>query len=290
MATAAVNSGNNDRQWSTRRWLLISSAIVFLFLFIQAATYTGVVEWLAEWQFARFGRYFPTLTLALLLLSFIGLWILIDRLRRRARNQRILVDPLVRDMRRLSSAANFLYIVAGLSALMGLGVLASYFQQPTMDGPPTIVDLSRGAATLEPGATRLTGVTAIGPVSRHTEDLLFWRATQYFVPVGQTRLENGETVFNLFVEVDGPQTRRVSRQMSGLLRFNALPAEIAQMYTNTRLPTARRSAVLFRSAESADRSTRVLLGEFLVFTLIAALFGLAMRRRERRLGKTQSTA
>ncbi len=287
MATAAVNSGINDRQWSTRRWLLISSAIVFLFLFIQAATYTGVVEWLAEWQFARFGRYFPTLTLAVLLLLFIGLWIVIDRLRRRTRNQKQLVDPLVRDMRRLSSAANFLFVAAGLSALMGLGVLASYFQQPSMDGPPTIVDLSRGAATLEPGATRLTGMTAIGPVSRHTEDLLFWRATQYFAPVGQTRLENGETVFNMFVEVDGPQARTLSRQMSGLLRFNALPPEVAQMYTNSQFPTARRSAVLFRSAGSADRSTLVLLGEFLVFALIATSFGLAMRRREQRLAKAQ---
>jgi hypothetical protein len=288
MATAAVNSGIDNRRWPTRRWLLIASAVVFLFLFIQAATYTGIVEWLAEWQFARFGRYFPTLTLAVLLLAFIGLWIVIDRLRRRTRNQKQLVDPLVRDMRRLSSAASFLFITAGLSTLMGLGVLASYFQQPSMDGPPTIVDLSRGAATLEPGPARLTGVTAIGPVSRHSEDLLFWRSTQYFVPVGQTRLENGETVFNVFVEVDGPRARAMSRQMTGLFRFNALPAEVAQMYTNAQLPTARRSAVLFRSAGSADRSTLVLLVEFLVFALIATLFGLAMRRREQRLGKIQS--
>jgi hypothetical protein len=283
MTSIAQTPTAANRHRFSSRWMLVGCSVVFLFLLIQAATYSGIIEWLAEWQFARFGRYFPALTIGLILLLFVGLWLIASRLRRRARKQKILVDPVIRDSRRLASAANFMFVSVGLGGLLALGTFISSIQQPSMDGTPAVADLSGGEVALKAGPMRLTGLSAVGPISRHAEDVMLFRATRYFAPVGSTRLEDGTPAFNLFVEVEGPQEARLRPRMNGLMRFNALPLEVVEMYNGAGYPTARRSAVLFRTETSADRPALLLAAEFLVYALIAAAFGLLLRRRERRI-------
>ncbi len=268
------------------RWLLLIVAAAVAILFIQAVSYSGLMRSLAEWQFVRFGRYFPVFTIILFAGLVALIWSLLVLVRRRARKETPPVT-LSRLAFRWRSAGMFLGIASGVLAIVAIGVFIHYLRAPRDSASIRIANLSQAqGASFTPGPTRLEGIRALGPVGLYTEDVLFSSRTYYFVPVG--RDANG--AFNLFVEIDDPQAQRFPESTTGLLRSDALPSEFAQMYRINRMAVAPESAVLFRDAQSADRPILVLLGEVALFAVSAALFAFLCRRRARKIERESDKA
>lgn len=284
---AGAASSENKQGWHfAGRWLLLLVAVVVAILLVQSISYSGLMRSLAEWQFVRFGRYFPVFTLLVLAGIAALVWRVLVFVRRRARRERA-PKTLARLASRWHGAAMFLAIAAAALAILALGVAIHFVRAPGEDGKLRVADLSRlQGASFAPGSTRLEGIRALGPIGLYTEDLLFSTRTYYFVPAG--RAANG--VFNLFIEIDGPDANQIPASTTGLLRTDALPSEVAEMYRLNRMPVAAKSSVLFKSERSANRPILILLGEVAAFALLAALFAFLSRRRARKLEREKAVA
>jgi hypothetical protein len=281
------------------RWVTLVCLLLFAILLSQAFGFTAFVGQLGGWQFARFGRYFPALTIIIPLIIIAILWMLGARLLARARHRRN-PDASPLDQRvTLGDGARLFLLIGWLSGLGALAVFGHFLQLPDGDGAIRTVNVTATRpVTFSEGPVRLVAAPPLGPVARYVEDLMVTRRTTYFVPVGivphvGVGRPRHRAPFNLFVEVERiagdestdprlPATFAPGGEHDGILRADALPPEIAQMYRDVGYPVAAQSAVLFRSADSAQRGVIVLMAEFIAFGLIALLFGLWMRRVDRR--------
>ena len=274
-------------QWRAR-WLPLVTIAAFAWLFVQAFNYSGLVAWAAEWQFAHFARYFPVLTILLFLGLMGAVWMLVSGLWRRLRGRPGGLSGLALQLHRSARLRNFLYFLTAVSAFMALGTFIQYMQQPGMRGPATVTAMRPGAVVpLKAGPVELRDFHVIGPVARYSQDFLFLRRTRYLAPVGQISRPGRAPALNLFVEMLGPDVRTdMPQPVSGLLRINSLMPEVRALYNQSRIPTARRSAILFLSESSANRPYMVLMAEFIIFGLLMFLFARLLARRERRFIKT----
>jgi hypothetical protein len=278
-----------------RFWLsAVAILVVFAFMFYQSVNYVGLMYRFAEWQFARFDRYFPVLSIIGLLLILYLIWETLRYILRRG--WRKLPDDTV-NLRRIAarySGARFLYFVAGIAVLLMAGTAVQWFQQPRSDGAPARIALASGAsAALPAGPVEVAGVRAIGPIARYSEDFLFLRRTRYLAPIGR----GGATTaaFNLFAEVRGMDPERdVPETITGILRTDAMMPEIRMLYIEANFPVAPESAIIFANPTSANRPFVVLLAELAVFALLAGLFGRHLRRtaakQEQALRNAQTAA
>ena len=281
------------------RWVTLICLALFAILLSQALGFTDFIGRLGEWQFARFGRYFPALTIIVPLIIVALLWMIGARLLRRARHRRNPEARAYDERVTLGDGARLFLLIGWLSGLGALAVFGHYLQLPDGSGPVRTVAVgSTHPVTFAEGPVRLVDAPPLGPVARYVEDVMVARRTTYFVPVGTIpRVGVGRprhrAPFNLFVEVERingdestdprlPATFAQGGEHDGILRADALPSEIAQMYRDVGYPVADESAVLFRSVANAQRGVVVLMAEFIAFGLIALLFGLWMRRVDRR--------
>ena len=261
---------------------------VLIFALIGAFRYSGVMEKLAEWQFAHFGRYHPALTvLALVLLAALAwriIWWLVSR-------DRSVDDPqwqMRRDVAMLDAARVAMYAIAMLSAVFTLGAFVQWLQLPSDDGKAAQVSVST-ASRMREGPLQLTDVRAIGPVARYREGVLWWGRPRYLFPVGQ-RIINGQPHYDLFVALR-PDARRpldvptLSSTRTGVVRRNALPDEIAVMYAANRHPVTADAAVVYENASEASRSTLFFMAEAFAVGVVSVLFAFFIARRAKRLAR-----
>jgi len=247
-------------------------------MFYQSVNYIGLMYRFAEWQFDQFDRYFPVLSIIGVLLLLYLVWELVRYIVRRG--WRKVPDDTLHD-RRIGvrrSAGVFLSVAALLAALLFTGTFLQWMQQPPTRGPAARVALASGqSATLMPGPVEVSGMRAIGPIARYTEDFLFLRRTRYLAPIGRSP-EPGAP-FNLFAEVRGmdPATD-VPETVNGVLRLDALMPEIRTLYRGAEFPVAQRSAVVFATPGSANRPFVVLLIELATLSGLAWLFSRHLRK------------
>lgn len=290
MEQVAARSGDR-RGGRNLRWLMALLLFAGVVLTVQAVSYDGVMRWLGEWQFALFGRFFPPLTIALILAALALLWSALRRLRRRMRQGRNEPPPpltveerRVREIAKMTRAYRAIAFITIVAAGGFVGTGIHYLQLPGPTPSVALVDLRSGApAALREGSVRITGIRPLGPIARFRNDVLWRRQTIFFLPVGRTRLEDGSEAANLFVQVRGHDRRNLPGEVRGLLRTDALPPEIATMYRAAGTPVARESAVVYANERFANHATLATLIQLAVVTLIGALFALLMRRRRRRM-------
>lgn len=271
-------------------WLWTAAIVaVFAFLFYQSVNYIGLMYRFAEWQFEIFDRYFPVLSIIAVLVLFYLLWEAARYVLRRGWRT---PPPETLHLRRIAtrrSAALFLQCAAVIGLILTIGTFIQWMQQPSTRGPATAISLAGGStARLVPGPVSVSGLRAIGPIARYSEDFLLLRRTRFLAPVG--RATGPGTPYNLFVEVRGMDPARdVPASIDGVLRFDALMPEIRALYRDADFPVAERSAVIFANAASAGRPFVVLMFELLALSLLAALFARHFRRsarnQERELAK-----
>lgn len=289
------------------RWYVLILAALAIFLAVGTWSYEGLIYWLAEWQFDKFGRYFPSFTIVLLLALAAILLIIARMIWRRVQRKREgqLADDeqtsadqtgadqtgadQARDARALGQmgfARRFFSVFTALAFTAGLGTFIHYLQLPRPTKAVTTINLASSAPSqLNEGSVVIRGIQAIGPIARTSEDITFDRSSVYLVPVGQTRLENGSAAANLFVQVLGSARRDVPTEVSGVLRRNALPSEVAVMYRAAGFPVMSDSSVVFLDAQASRKPSLNVLITCFALALIGALFALVARRRERNFAK-----
>lgn len=252
--------------------------LLFTVLFYQSVNYVGLMHRLAEWQFEYFDRYWPVLTVLVILMLLYLLWEAARLLLSRARGAPPEESQPIRQILARRSASRFLDVIVVVGVALMAGTALQWLQQPSSTGTPQLVALASGRpAPVKAGPVTLTGVAPIGPIARYSEDFLLVRRTRFLAPVG--RAPGPGAPFNLFVEVRGMDPARdVPPQISGVLRTNALMPEIRTLYADVELPVARNSAVVFATRHSADRPYIVLLLNLLVISLICWFFARHLRQ------------
>jgi len=274
------------------RWYVLTLAALATFLAVETWSYDGLIYWLAEWQFDRFGRYFPSFTIVLLLALAAILLIIARMIRLRLqgkREEQPVDDDRTREgkaLGQLGFARRFFSVFTALALTAGLSTLIHYLQLPGPTKAVATINLASSAPSqLKEGSVVIRGIQAIGPIARTSEDITFDRSSVYLVPVGQTRLENGSAAANLFVQVLGNDRRDVPLEVRGVLRRNALPSEVAVMYRAAGFPVMSDSSIVFLDADASRKPSLNVLITFAVLALVGGLFALAARRRERRFAE-----
>lgn len=265
------------RPW--RFWLWVAAmTMLFAVLFYQSVNYVGIMNVFAELQFEYIDRYFPVLSIIGILIFLYLLWEAVRLLLRRARRSPPTETLVLQRILARRSGALFLRISAAVGAVLMAGTAIQWFQQPSSSGPATLVALGTGrSAELVAGPVAVSGMRAIGPIARYSEDFLFMRRTRFLAPIG--RSSGLGAPYNLFVEVRGMDPARdVPPKIDGVLRFNALMPEIRVLYRDANFPVARNSAVIFATPASANRPFIVLLIELIVITALMLLFARHLRR------------
>jgi hypothetical protein len=299
--------------WRTRGLIIVTIClIVFAILAGQLVTYTDLVGWLGEWQFAHFGRYFPALTVLLPIVFGLIVWTAAAKILRMIATRRSGTRAAVGKRRiLLVDATRIMFILAAVAGLLTLAVFTHYLQLPDNRGKLQLVSLKTASAgDLREGPVKLVDAPGIGPVSRYADGLILTQRTSFFVPVGATSTprETGSgsggaaaRPFNLFVEIEPPSgdisdnalarlASVKSTEHRGLLRAGALPSEIVAMYRGAGYPVETRSSVLFLSPASANFRVLLYMCETLAFGLIALLFGLILNRAKRRAESAEVAA
>jgi hypothetical protein len=254
-------------------WLWVAAIVaVFAFLFYQSVNYIGLMYAFAEWQFEYIDRYFPVLSIIAILVLLYLLWELVRYLLRRARRNPPVELLHQRRIAARRSAGRFLRCVAAVGFILTIGTFIQWMQQPPTRGPSTPIALASGrSATLIPGPVMVSGMRAIGPIARYSEDFLFMRRTRFLAPIG--RGTGPGSPYNLFAEVRGMDPARdVPETIEGVLRNDALMPEIRILYRDANFPVAQKSAVIFATPASANRPFIVLMIELVSLSMLALLF------------------
>ena len=276
------------------RGLLASAAlaVVVMLLFLWWATwYESIVEWLGEWQFATFGRYFPSLTVALavgLLGVPVALIVAWFRRRRRQQDER---EGLVSQRDRVLVALNgalrgriFFLVVAGFAAAWAISALFTLLTVPNAEGTVVTITGSETAPIAE-GPARFAPGRGLGRVGRFEEYVGIAGRTTYVAPVRPIGARKGPVQF--FTEVErlaGPVPRFVAIRQGVLVR-RGLPGELVNLYRGDSVETIDRPFLLVRDA-SWPRWRPIVLGvQLALVALIAVVASLLLRRQARRLDR-----
>lgn len=255
---------------------------LLLFFFWQSFSYFGFVSWLAEWQFTRFGRYFPALTLTLLVLLCALPALLIHGYEQRRRGRSATAAHDVQHIA-IATAIQWTRALFALALVGACATIASLVLMARLPDASGEVQHLSAASQAQPreGLTMLEGPLVAGLVARFDENLVAARRTIYFAPVTPA----AGAPLRYFVEVRAPETRPTDLTVrhSGVLRHAALPSEIVSLYRNAGYTVSAEPLVLFSSEQAVRWRYLVVAIEFFLFAAICLGFALVQRRVWQRL-------
>jgi hypothetical protein len=271
-----------------RHIFLASSLLIMLFavLFYSGFSYSGLIALMAEWQYSRFGEWYPMLSvlsfcaLAVLLWRGIG-WL--NRRRRIATKRWTLDDQKQYSVRLPRAAFLMLYSLSAFCFAMVMGAFVYWLTLPQMNAATARLNKMNVAQAKE-GAVTIGDLQPIGPIVRFRESILDIGPSQFFAPVAARRTADGrDSEFALFAELaqteSGP---RIAKGVPGILRHNALPGDLIALYRANGYAVSATPKVIFLSAASSSRTTLVLMVEALLAGTLFFVFGWWMRRRYRK--------
>lgn len=254
-----------------------------------ASGYRSVVEWLAEWQFGFFGRYYPSLTVALLVL-LLGLPIAAlvgwarHRHRRRVDQALGAENPQLLLTRATASARRGVAFFGGLAILTGivaLGVFGSMLWLPASQGPVRLIT-SAGEAVSSQGPARFARPLALDRVARIEENVGLAQRVTYVAPV---RLPNQPEDLTLLTTVDATslEPRRFAAIKEGVLVRQGLPKELTNLYRGAGIAIPDRPYLLMRDGWAVRWRPLVLGVQVALLAVLSAGVALLFRRQARRL-------
>ena len=285
-------------------------AVVSLFFLFQALDYRGIIARLAEWQFLHFDRYWPTLTFVAVTALFstpliIAVWLLRVRQRRTESFGPARTDDLRIVKGRLARLQGFFAGICAGSLLAAVIVIILRLQLPSEEGTPrSVVVGSPDAIAPVEGRTVITGAVDLRETSQFNEDLLLVKRTLYFAPVKSG--PDAQEPLRYFVEVrrnditgdfhpiEFPKEEDLVRvwrfqlshlvftpYMNGILRRQALPGEIVNMYRHAGYRVEDDNYVLFSNIGKLTWRYNVLAAEFGISAIISAIAAFIFGRRRR---------
>lgn len=271
-------------------WVLVCGAALLWW----AVNYRFLFERFGEWQFARLGRYYPTLTMiAFMLLFTVPIGIVIWwRTRRRYRHEERSAgsdDHADRALARVRLASDryrlFFAASAIIAAVLAIGVGWTAWTMPDARGDLTII--RAGSPDLTEGPARFEGGWRTGRVARFEENLGVARRTIFVAPVYLNGQANRAARFVTTVEpVAGG---RYASDDSGILIRNGVPSELKALYREAGVALESDSYMLMRDEAQVRWRGWALAGQLAVLALLAAAAWLMFRRQAKRLGQRRTT-
>ena len=266
-------------------------AILAMLLFLWwAAHYSALVEWLGEWQFATFGRYFPSLTVALavgLLVVPVALIVAYTRRRRLAQAAR---DGLVTPRDRVVVAVNgalrgriFFFVVAAVAALWAVGAALTLLSLP--GGGGAVVTITGSESAVAEGPARYAPGRTLGRVGRLEEWAGIVRRVTYVSPVRPVGDRAGPVRFFTEVERLAGPVPRFTPIRQGVLEARGLPGELVNLYRGVGVTTVDRPFLLVRDAGWLRWRPIVLAVQLALVALVALVAAFLLQRQARRLDR-----
>ena len=263
--------------------------VVLLLLLWWAIGYRSLVEWLAEWEFATFGRYYASLTVAIVVLllglpvaALVG-WF---RRRRRLRGDAKLGETdagvlLARATVSAGRSATFFFALATLSGLGAAGVFISMLWLPSDAGRARVVGSVADAAQGQ-GPAAFVRPVRIGRVARIEENVGLVQRVMYVAPV---RLAGQPDDLTLLTTVDATSLEppRFVPIRTGVLVRQGLPGELVNLYRGAGIPVPDRSYLLMRDGATVRWRPLVLGVQVALLSLISVIAALLFRRQAGRL-------
>ncbi len=282
---------NSDRRKRTlaTRLLTIWVSLVALFFLWETVAYQGFIEFLAEWQFGVFERYFPTFTYAILI-AIAGLPVIVYLIYKRRQAKAEQMPEARNGGRAIAASTRLMRWLFGLATCGVVGALITLllmFNLPSDSGTEQQINLAT-PASISPaeGKTSLVGDILYKKASGFGENLIVTQHYIYFAPV----IARGADDQNIryFVELERLNTKELEFGPvgSGVLRRNALPGEIIALYKHVGFRVDRPYYVLFASGESMRARYYIVAGQFALGALLFLLFGLFQRWRRNRLRRS----
>lgn len=264
---------------ATRAWRVAAgwSLLVGAILLWWAAHYAGWIARAGEWQFARWGSYFPALTLAVLAL-LLGVPAMLAA-RARARQRREPLDPLAR-MRAGVAWWRRLFGVATIAgAVTTLAVLASLPGLPDAGG--AILLPNAAAPVPGEGLAELRGDWRTGRRARLEEDYVVARRTLWVAPVAFPG--RGDTPVALLTTLVPDPDGRWVPVTRGILVRGGVPAELRHLYQAAGVTIARDAGLLMPDSAAVRWRTLMLAAQAALLTLLAAAGWAMLRAQARRV-------
>ncbi|UYY57041.1 hypothetical protein [Sphingomonas sp. S2-65] len=257
------------------RLLLAWLAVVAAFFAWQTAEYQGLVARFAEWQFSRFGGFYPLASLLLLVFLF-GAPVLYTLSARAHRQNGNIGTPF-------SQARALFRFLAWVALTMGLAASVALLLAVTASmgsGAPVTLDLASARGVIpDNGPATLKGTVLLDRVATMGADTPLGGWEVRFVPVVGGR--GGPIRF--FVQTREPLGKATAASVTGSLQRNGLRGDLIPLFTNAGYRVSTPHYVLYTDA----RAMRVpYLWTALQYGLVALVFGLAawfQHRRSRRL-------
>lgn len=259
-----------------RAWRLAAGWVVVCLAALTwwAAHYAGWFARAGEWQFARFGSYYPVLTLALLLLA-LGVPALVGA---RVGTRRAPESPIARTQASVRRWRRLLGVLALAGAAMTLGVLASILTLPGSGNAPLRIVDPRAIPAPGEGLAELRSDLRIGPAARLDESYVVARRRLWVAPLSERLLTTMEPD-GMEPDGDGP----LRPAMRGVLVRAGVPAELRLLYARAGIAIAPDAALLMRDDAAVRWRSLVLAAQFALLTLAMAAGWAVLRRQGRRI-------
>jgi len=294
---AAIGIERGAWRW---RWRLLFAwaGLVAVLLLIRVARYTGIVGVLGEWQFGQLYRYFPVVTMMLIILLLtLPVWLVLVLIQRRrvaraARGQNDAILLPVAQEHSITAARRFEWFF-WIVALAALPVAAEAGWQLWSLPPATGAERTIVVADVSPngyqGPARLVGAVDLERIALLRDRLLFAERVIYVAPVLPPGGEGPARYFTTVRPVNAKATR-FAPIGSGVLLSDGVPHELLSLYRGLGVTTAEQAALLLPDAAAMQWRYWMAIIQALVVAVVAAVFGLLARRSRRRLVATLEEA
>ena len=266
-------------------WLLLWLTLAVVF----AADYRGLIAWAGEWQFARFGRFYPVLTITLaVFLTILPPLALRLFVRRRRRARQPDADGATRDPLRLATrsarrASRFFGWLSIALAAASLWAVVASSRAPTGEGPIRRIEVDGSAMPAE-GHARFAPATRIGRIAQVTEDVAFARRTLWVAPVFAADADAGAERAAFWTElVPTGVPGRFRRIDAGVYVHGGLPPEVAPLYRAIGLAVPREAGLLMRDSDRPRWRMTAVAVQAGAISLLALAIALILARQAGRL-------
>lgn len=250
-------------------------------------SYVGAMQWFGELQFRLFRRWHPAVSVLIVavILALVSRLIAFVRSGKAADSES---DARHRTMRYHRSLTVLFLGATMLSVALAALAFFQLVAMPRTTGNPRMLSPQAGSI-LKEGPVAMSGWRTIGPLSRYEEGLFGIGPDLWLVPIAGNSSPVGP-VYTLFAQVPDRRHPLVPHAFSGILRRNALPAEIAVLYRQNGMRVDDAAGIVFLDKPSMRRGTLFFMFESLVGALICVLFAAFARRRAHRLAELVSGA
>lgn len=267
--------------------LAVWIVIVVLVVLWESIHYRGIVAVLGEWQYDTIGVYYPALTcvVLILLLSLPG-YALFPRPALRGDSAR-LGSGLVRSARLLLRT---LMAIGGGLALLAAAMIVAMLLLPRGAGPVQKLVLDRPMVALPTeGPTEIDGAILYERTAAYNTSQLITRRNARYAPIVVPGVQDRDLRFFVELPPVDSVTRRGTVSITGILKRNALPGEIADLYRYAGYRVEQPLFVLYPDAASLRRPYLVVAAQLAIAALLVfALAALQWRRLRRLTGAAEN--